>query len=276
MFLGVPAVLAILLALTPKARTVTGGIIKGISLALLIVAPLVGEGYLCILFASPLFYLVGTLVGIAVDTFKRNRGTTVSCIALALLPLCMEGVAPRLTWSRNQSVSVTRVISAPADAVEASLSQSPRLGTALPRFLRIGFPRPLEAHGEGLRPGAMRTIHFAGAEGDPPGDLVMRIAERRPGYARFETVSDDSKLTQWLRWDDRTVAQAAMDKDPVEKRSAGTRHDKRNHPPLDRCDRPLWFILFEHRSSSRQKSVGDQVRVTQKRKHLRPNWLEHR
>jgi hypothetical protein len=211
MFLGVPAVLAILLALTPKARTVTGGIVKGVTLALLIVAPLLGEGYLCILFASPLFYLVGILVGIGVDTFRRNRGTTLTCIAVALLPLCMEGVAPQLTWNRAQSVAVTRVIPAPVAAVEASLSQSPRVGTALPRFLRIGFPRPLEARGHGLSLGATRTIHFAGAEGDPPGDLVMRIAERRSGYARFETVSDDSKLTQWVRWDDSEVEWAPVD-----------------------------------------------------------------
>ena len=65
MFLGVPAVLAILLALTPKAKTVTGGIAKGITLMLLIVAPLVGEGYLCILMASPLFYSVGVVIGLA-------------------------------------------------------------------------------------------------------------------------------------------------------------------------------------------------------------------
>jgi hypothetical protein len=211
MFLGVPAVLAILLALTPKARTVTGGIVKGITLALLIVAPFLGEGYLCILFASPLFYLVGILVGVAVDTFRRNRGTTLTCIALALFPLCMEGVAPQLTWNRVESVAVTRVIPAPAHAVEASLSQSPRVGTALPHFLRIGFPRPLAAHGQGLSVRATRTIYFAGAEGDPPGDLVMRIAERRPGYARFERVSDDSKLTQWLRWDDSEVQWTRVD-----------------------------------------------------------------
>ena len=63
MFLGIPTVLAILLALAPKAKTATGGILKGITLALLVVAPWLGEGYLCILFASPLFYIVGIGVG---------------------------------------------------------------------------------------------------------------------------------------------------------------------------------------------------------------------
>jgi hypothetical protein len=242
MFLGVPAVLAILLALTPKARTVTGGIIKGITLALLIVAPLLGEGYLCILFAAPLFYLVGILVGVGVDALRRNRGTTLSCIALALLPLCMEGVVPQLTWSRGQSVSVTRVVPAPENAVEASLSQSPRLDTALPRFLRIGFPRPLEATGQGLSVGATRIIHFAGAEGDPPGDLVMRITDRGPGYARFETVSDDIKLTQWLRWDDSEVEWAPVD-------AEHTRVTWRIH--FERQLDPAWYFAPWERTAVR-------------------------
>jgi hypothetical protein len=242
MFLGVPAVLAILLALTPKARTVTGGIIKGITLALLIVAPLLGEGYLCILFASPLFYLVGILVGVGVDSFRRNRGTTLSCITLALLPLCMEGVVPQLTWSRGQSVAVTRVIPAPVSAVEASLAQSPRVGTALPRFLRIGFPRPLEASGQGLFVGATRIVHFAGAEGDPPGDLVMRVTERRPGYARFEKVSDDSKLTQWLRWDDSEVEWTPID-------AGHTRVTWRIH--FERQLDPAWYFAPWERAAVR-------------------------
>ena len=215
MFLGLPAVLAILLAMTPKAKTVTGGIVKGITLMLLIVAPLVGEGYLCILMAAPLFYLVGVVVGLVVDETRRRRlsgrGTTLSCLAVILLPLCLEGVAPRLTFDRAQTVEVTRVVDGSASVVEAALGQSPRVGVRLPGFLRIGFPRPLEATGEGLAEGDTRRIHFAGAEGDPPGDLVMRVEERSPGYARFVTVSDGSKLTQWVRWDGSEVEWRAID-----------------------------------------------------------------
>jgi hypothetical protein len=212
MFMGIPALLAILLALTPKAKTVTGGILKGITLALLIVAPLLGEGYVCILMASPLFYAVGIVVGLIVDGL-RKKGATLSCIALVLLPMSLEGVIPALTFGRGQTVAVTRVVSAPPAAVEQALARSPRVDAKLPAFLSIGFPRPLEAHGEGLQTGASRTIHFAGAEGDPPGDLVMRIEESRPGYVRFATVSDASKLTQWLLWDSSEVAWKAVDAD---------------------------------------------------------------
>jgi hypothetical protein len=211
MFLGIPAVLAIPLALTPQAKTVTGGIVKGITLALLIIAPLLGEGYLCILLASPLFYIVGIVIGLIVDWSERKRNATLSCVALVLLPMCLEGIVPELTMHRGQTVSVTRVVDAPAGEVEAALAESPRVGTRLPAYLRIGFPRPLAAWGEGLETGAMRTIHFAGAEGDPPGDLVMRVTDRRPGHVRFETVSDGSKLTQWLLWDSSEVEWKEID-----------------------------------------------------------------
>jgi hypothetical protein len=211
MFLGIPAVLAILLALTPKAKTVTGGILKGITLALLIVAPLLGEGYLCILVASPLFYVVGIIVGIIVDKTRRDRSVTLSCVALVLLPLSLEGVIPALSFNRSQTVEVSRVVAASADTVEHQLALSPDITTRLPRTLCIGFPRPLKASGGGLEIGAIRTIHFAGAEGDPPGDLTMRVVASQQGYVRFETVSDTSKLTQWIAWTSSEVQWKQID-----------------------------------------------------------------
>lgn len=211
MFIGIPSLLAILLALTPKARTLTGSILKGIALALLIVAPLMGEGYLCILMASPLFFLAGTIVGVVLDENRKKKNVRLTCLAMILLPMSLEGVIPQLSFHRAQTVEVSRVIDASADAVEHQLSRSPNILKMLPRPLRIGFPRPLKAWGEGLEPGVTRTIHFSGAEGDPPGDLTMEVAERRPGYIRFETISDHSKLTQWIAWDSSEVEWHKLD-----------------------------------------------------------------
>lgn len=215
MFIGLPAVLAILLASVAPAKTVTGRIVMGITLALLVLAPLLGEGYLCILIASPLFYAVGIAVGLPTDAMRKwrrdGRPTTLKCVAVVLLPMCLEGVFPATTFDRRQTVDVTQVVDAPADAVEAALARSPRVETTLPAYLRIGFPRPLAAHGDGLAVGDLRTIHFAGAEGDPPGDLVSRVAVSEPGYVRVDTVSDSSKLTQWVRWDSSEVTWTAID-----------------------------------------------------------------
>ena len=211
MFLGIPAVLAILLAFTPEAKSLTGGILKGITLFLLIIAPLLGEGYLCILIASPLFYAVGIVIGLILDSRRNNRGATLSCVALIALPMCLEGVLPELTFHRDQTVQSTRILNATPQQIEAALSQSPNLDAPLPFFLRIGFPRPLAAYGGGLAIGAVRTVHFAGAEGDPPGDVVSRVTERGPGFARVETISDTTKLTQWLRWQSSEVEWHAVD-----------------------------------------------------------------
>jgi hypothetical protein len=134
-----------------------------------------------------------------------------SCLALILLPVSLEGVVPGWSFNRAQTVEVSQLVDAPADAVERQLSRSPEIAKALPRALRIGFPRPLNAWGEGLEIGDARTIHFSGAEGDPPGDLNMRVASREPGYVRFEAVSDSSKLTQWIAWDSSDVEWKPVD-----------------------------------------------------------------
>jgi len=211
MFIGIPLVLAFVLALSPRPESAKGSILRGIALALLLIAPLLGEGYLCILMASPLFFAVGLIIGSIVDWARGKKGATLTCISIAMLPFCLEGIVPQLTHNRAQTATVTSIVDAPSGAVEAALTQSPHIDTPLPYFLRIGFPRPLAAHGDGLVVGSERTIHFAGAEGDPPGDLTMRVTEARPGYVCFTTTGDTSKLTQWMIWRGSEVAYKATD-----------------------------------------------------------------
>jgi hypothetical protein len=198
MFIGVPTILAVWLALTPKTKTVTGGILKGMTIALLIAAPLLGEGFICVVMAAPLFYGVGILVGVTTDSMRKKRGA-VSCLLLLLVPMSLEGVTPGLSFDRAEAVQVSQVVQASPEEVRLALAYSPRIGAPLPMFLRLRFPRPTEAQGTGLQIGAQRIIHFAGGEGRP-GDLVLRVAESRPGYVRFEAVSDHSKVAHWLAW----------------------------------------------------------------------------
>jgi hypothetical protein len=214
LFVGIPAVLAIMLAATPKSKTALGAIMKGITLMLLVVATLVGEGWLCILVASPLFYLVGLAIGLAVDWSRKRgagKGSTLSCVAVVMLPMCLEGVVPAMTFGRMETVEATRVVAAPAAEVERSLAGSPDLRVALPAAIGAGFPHPMAAWGGGLRVGDERVVHFSGAEGDPEGDLRMRVAAAGEGYVRTDAVSDSSKLTQWVRWQSNDVTWRAVD-----------------------------------------------------------------
>ena len=89
------------------------------------------------------------------------------------------------------------MVAASPQEVENALRYSPRIDRALPFYLRLGFPHPTEARGEGLAPGALRRIHFAGGEGHP-GDLVLAVTDSAPGHARFRVVSNETKVTHWL------------------------------------------------------------------------------
>ncbi len=211
LFIGIPALLAIWLAMTPKAKSAKGGIVKGLTLMLLLSGPLLGEGFICIVMASPVFYLVGISVGAIVDWQReKSKAATLSCLFLLLLPMSLEGVSPGLSFNRDETVQASQVVNASAGEVQQALSSVPRTDVRLPLYLRMGFPRPVQAKGSGLEVGAMRTIHFAGGEGHP-GDLVLRVEESRPGYLRYSALSDHSKVAHWLDWRTSEISWTPVD-----------------------------------------------------------------
>jgi hypothetical protein len=212
LFIGIPATLAILVSLAPKATTLTGSILRAMTFALLISGILLGEGFVCIVMAAPLFYLVGIVVGKIVEAGRNARKVTMSClILLGFLPMSFEGISPQLSLERDESVTVERLVNASAAEVEQALAKSPRVGGPLPAYLRLGFPRPLEARGEGLEPGNRRVIHFSGSEAGHSGDLVMQVAARGPGFVRFDAVSDHTHIIHWLAWRSAEVHWSRVD-----------------------------------------------------------------
>ena len=202
LFAGIPALLAVIVACTPKSKTLIGGTLKATTLFLLLSAPLLGEGFICILMAAPIFYAVALAVaGIitVIRTHARNKQNVLSCLALlVILPMSLEGSRTSLSFNREEAVTVRRMVQATPEEVAAALARSPRTDLPIPLFFR-SFPRPTEAHGEGLKLGDWRSIHFAGGEGHP-GDVVLKVVESGPGHARFEVVSDKSKIAHWLDW----------------------------------------------------------------------------
>jgi hypothetical protein len=202
LFVGIPVLLAVILACTPKAKSTIGSILKATTLALLLSAPLLGEGFICILMAAPIFYAVAMAVAGLVILAKKHaakpKQAILPCLMLfAFLPMSLEGTRPSLSFNRDEQVTARRMVAASPQEVEGALRYSPRIDSALPFYLRLGFPHPTEARGEGLEPGALRRIHFAGGEGHP-GDLVLQVTDSAPGRARFRVVSNETKVTHWL------------------------------------------------------------------------------
>jgi len=204
LFVGIPALLAVVIACTPKAKTLMGGTLKATTLFLLLSAPLLGEGFICVVMAAPIFYGVALgIVGIITmirTSAKDRKQNILPCLALiGILPMVLEGSRPALSFDREEAVTARRVVEATPEEVEGALSQSPQTNLPIPFFFK-SFPLPTEAHGTGLKPGHLRSIHFAGGEGHP-GDVVLRVVECQPDHVRFEAVSDQSKIAHWLAWE---------------------------------------------------------------------------
>jgi hypothetical protein len=212
LFIGIPALLAIVVTLFSEPKSITGTIISVITVALCISGIFLGEGFICIVMASPLFYLVGLFIGWALEAAKKRRQkTTMTCLlVVAFLPISFEGTSSRFSLDREETVSAERTVEGTPSDVASLLSKTPRITDQLPPFLRLRFPRPVHVTGTGLALGDIRRIHFAGGEGHP-GDLVMKVVEVAPGYVRFDMVTDQSKIAHWLTWRSAVVEWNSID-----------------------------------------------------------------
>ena len=208
-FIGIPAVLALAVVLSNRRpRTATGTVYRAISIALLLSGIVFGEAFVCILFASPLFFLVGGVVSAVLQRVRKQgreaaQGATgrrrAGMLALVLLPMSLEGVAPSFGFGREESVTASRDVAASAARVQALLAEPARFDRSLPPFLQLGFPTPGASSGAGLRVGDRRVVRLEHGE-HHAGALVMEVVRSEPGLLAFRAVSDDSYVTHWLTW----------------------------------------------------------------------------
>lgn len=198
-YLGLPAVIAVTVILTARPRTVTGLIMAVITVGLALAGPLLGEGIVCLVFAAPLFYFIGLVFGLIADGLRR-RGTNAVAVPLVLLTLAGGG-AELAAPPRDGEVTVS--VPASGRDVERALAAAPRFGAFDSPLLRLGFPRPVRAAGEGLRAGDRREVVFTprrslgiGAAPEPR-SMTLGVKERAPGRVTFSVVRDTT-LARWL------------------------------------------------------------------------------
>lgn len=210
LFIGIPALIAAICVLTPKPASATGTAVKAVTLFIGISGVFLGEGLICILMASPLFYLVAILIGVARDRADK-QSTIVSCVLiLTMIPISSEGTRPGLSFSREETVSAERILPATPDQVGRAIAAPPKTDSTLPLYLRMGFPGPVSTSSQGTDVGARETIHFAGGEGKP-GDLVLEVVEHADGRLRWRSISDTSHVAHWLKWEESNVEWTAVD-----------------------------------------------------------------
>jgi len=213
LFIGIPSLMAFaaaFIALRLHADSVLGITLKSITIGLLLAGPLLGEGFICVLLAAPLFYAVGIVIAFAIEMVRRfararRHTSTLGLLVLPLLAFSLEGVVPALTVPRQATSVAERTLVATPEMVSAALAQSPHFDVPLDGVLGIGFPRPATASGHGLAVGDRRVVTFA-TRGGRQRDLVMEVAASGPDWVRFQPVSDATRIAEWLRWQSAFVS----------------------------------------------------------------------
>jgi hypothetical protein len=250
LFIGIPALVGTLLALAPAPKSRTGLILRTLTLGLLLSGPLLGEGFICILVAAPLFLAVGVVIGFFVDRAAMRKSGREKLYSLApisiLAAMSLEGTTSQLSFSRHETVEVSETVSGTPEQVASALAGRPRFELRPAGILAIGWPVPLEGTGCALERGNRRTVHFSGGEGRPPGDLQLEVAEAEPGRVSFRAISDTSHLRHWLRWLGSDVRWEAAA--PGSTRVTWTVHFERN---LD----PAWYFGWPERFVVRRSAA---------------------
>jgi hypothetical protein len=210
LFIGIPALLAIVVVFGISPRSATGVACKAVTVGLLVSLLFLGEGMLCIAMSAPLFYFVAIAIAAAMEAIRKQQEKQrklYSClILLAVVPLSLEGVLPVTTFNRNETVMQTKIVHAASRDIERALVQPPRFDRKMPLYLRAGFPRPVLTEIDKTSNGTRWRIRFRGGEmritGLEPktGDLILILDELRPGHARWRAVSDTSHMTHFLQW----------------------------------------------------------------------------
>lgn len=202
-YVGLPALIALLVVFTARPRSATGVAVAVTTIALLLAGPLLNEGVVCLIMAAPLFYLVAVGIGLAADRGRQRGGAHALAVLPLLVLLCAEGVGGISYLPRASEGHAERVVDAAPAEIAAALAGAPAYTAPRSAFLRlVPFPRPERAEGTGLAVGDERVVRFAG--GHRPTRMVLRVSEAEIGADGGRvvfTVADDSTLARWLRLD---------------------------------------------------------------------------
>lgn len=171
LFIGLPIILGAVVAMLTAPRSGLGMALKVTTLCMCVIAPLMGEGAVCLAMAAPLVFGVVALTALIVRVLSRPSGAgrgQVGCCALVvgLSPLLWEPAAKQPGWEDRRpldAVSSTVELAAPPAAVWQALAESPADLDAvpLPQFLRLRLHAgPRSVRGRGLQVGATREIQL--------------------------------------------------------------------------------------------------------------------
>lgn len=199
LYIGLPALLAILVLQIPS-KSITGRLLIGLTLVLLLAVPVLREGTVCVIMSAPLMYAVVAAIGLLFDWAAQRWNRTNASILVTVLAviLSMEGVTEATTFNRNEEVAASRVIDGAPAEVMARFMVDPSIPTELPGLFEIGFPRPYGFKRDGNEIGSHFSLSFI--KKDKISAVTFELTQATSDRLVFTMVEDKSRVSRWMSW----------------------------------------------------------------------------
>tara|TARA_Y100000739_G_C20539378_1_gene432812 strand:+ start:294 stop:1205 length:912 start_codon:yes stop_codon:yes gene_type:complete len=198
LFVGLPALMTLLIIKYSKTPKTTFGIVfKVLTLFLLMSSILLGEGIVCILFAAPIFYGVAALIVFFYEFLKKKKKSKLNSIII--LPIILISAQPFGIVSEPKTQTVETFVVVNKNTSIEAFNNSPNFMNSLPSFFKLGFPSPIGIKGTGTSIGDIREIQFK-SNTKGIGTLILEVVKRNNSSIVFKPIMDDTHMNHWLTW----------------------------------------------------------------------------
>lgn len=225
LFIGVPVVLALLTIHLTRTGTTYGAVIRANLVFLLVVAPLLGEGSICLLMAAPLFLGVSLAVTLALEKRRGHNAALLAILAPALFGMAETGanLMPEI-----EEVYTTSTVRGDVQDWKERIHRGFPPAESRSTLLGLGFPVPREYTVEQ----DIAIIQFTPAEG-VAGYWQAHLSNTVDGV-HYRILEDTTKLSHWMTVLDSQVSIVEAGEDTLI-----LTQTTRFRPKL----RPLWYFV---------------------------------
>ena len=163
------------------------------------------EGFICVAFFMPIYYLGFTVAFIGAwlkRTARSDRSRAIAwMIPVLVLATSLEGTSEPLSVARDERVTVSQTVAMSPDAVLANLAEPIELGEP-EAFILSMFPMPYRVDSGSLKAGDIHTVHTRYhrwfVTNTHEGEMRLRIREVGPDYVVTEFLEDTSYFSNYL------------------------------------------------------------------------------
>ena len=167
------------------------------------------EGFLCVLFAAPIYILFALLSFEVWPVYKPDRKRTkknsdifkVSFVPLVVMVISVEGLTDTTSFPREEMITRTHIMSLTPEQIHANLARPIHLEEGRSKFLSI-FPLPDRIDAPSFAAGQTHTAYFTyrrwGFTNVHRGETQLHIKTVEPLFVETEVRKNTSYFSNYL------------------------------------------------------------------------------